>query len=95
MKRQTKQARYKITVVPLKNSDVKIYASPKVASALAELARDLTFYQGVRFSEIVDAVYEQGKKDGARAAFTAVDTQVIEARKLIPHRLPGRPRKSR
>lgn len=94
MKKQLKkQARYKITLVPLKNSEVKIYASPKVASALAELVHDLNLYQGVRFAEIVDAVYEQGKKDGARAAFTAVDTQVIEARKLIPHRLPGRPRK--
>jgi len=88
-----KKARYKITAVPLKNSTVKIYASPKIAVALHELVKDMNLYQGVRFSEILDAVYEQGKKNGARFAFETVDTKIREAQKAIPHRLPGRPRK--
>jgi hypothetical protein len=92
-KQVKKQGKYKITLVPLRNSEIKVYASPKISSALAEVAQDMNLYQGVRLAEILEAVYEQGKKDGARAAFAAVESQVVEARRLVPHRLPGRPRK--
>lgn len=88
-----KKARYKITTIPLKDSTVKIYASPKISDALNELVKEMSLYQGVRFGEILGAVYEQGKKNGARAAFEEVDLKIGEAQKVIPHRLPGRPRK--
>lgn len=75
-------------------SEVKVYVSPRVAEALREVSEDLNLYKGVRLSQVLEAVYNQGKKDGARSAFTAVTEGMDEARRLIPHRPPGRPRKN-
>jgi hypothetical protein len=40
-------------------------------------------------------VYLQGKKDGARTAFDATVEKINEAKKLVPHKNPGKPRKAR
>jgi len=87
--------KYKAVQVALRDgSAVKVYASPRVGEALRELSKDMTLYQGVRFLQVLEAVYVQGKKDGARNAFDQLDVKVAEARTLVPHRKPGRPRKS-
>ncbi len=86
--------RYSITTIPLKGKkSVKVYASPKVGEALREISKDMTLYDGVRLSEVLDAVYAQGKKDGAHQAFEGFDRSLAEIKKAIPHRRPGRPRK--
>lgn len=88
--------RYSITRVPLKGKNVaKVYASPKVAEALREVSEDMTLYKGVRLSEVLDAVYTQGKKDGARETFDGLDRSLADVKKAIPHRTPGRPRKKK
>lgn len=89
-------ARYSITTVPLKGKKaVKVYASPKVGDALREVSKDMTLYEGVRLSEVLEAVYAQGKKDGARDAFEGLDRSLADVKKGIPHRTPGRPRKKK
>lgn len=89
-------ARYSITTVPLKGGSVaKIYASPRVGDALQEVSKDMTLYQGVRLSQVLDAVYTQGKKDGAREAFEEIDRRLADGKKAIPHRVPGRPRRKK
>ena len=40
----------------------------------------------------MEAVYLQGKKDGAREAFENVDKSLTQAKKAIPHNRPGRPK---
>ena len=84
-----------LTVIQMARTAVNVYASPRIATALAELAADLDLYKGVRLGQVLEAVYMQGKKDGARVASEQVDQKVIEARKVVPHKNPGRPRKRR
>lgn len=55
----------------------------------------MTLYHGVRFAQILEAVYTQGQKDGARNVFGELDKKIKEAQKVIPHRNPGQPRKSK
>lgn len=88
--------RYGITTVLLKGRKaVKIYASPKVGDALREISKDMTLYEGVRLSQVLDAVYAQGKKDGAREVFEGLDRSLADVKRVIPHRTPGRPKKKK
>lgn len=82
-------------VIPLGSEDVAVYASPKVSRALEEITEDMTVYHGVRLTQVLEAVYNQGQKDGARGAFAELDKRVDEAKKIIPHRNPGQPKKSK
>ena len=86
-------ARYVANPIKLGNHTVKVYASPKVGHALNAVTKDMTFYQGVKLLQLLEAVYEQGKKDGARNAFDTLQEKVLEAEKLVPHKNPGKPRK--
>jgi hypothetical protein len=82
-------------IIPLGSQDVAVYASPRISNALAEVTKDMTLYHGVRLSQVLQAVYFQGQKDGARHAFAELDKKVQEAQNAIPHRNPGQPKKSK
>ena len=86
------QSTKKVTV-PAKTGNVLVYASPKVSDALKEVLQEMTLYKGVRLSQVIEAVYIQGKKDGAKNAFLTLDAKVLEAKKKVPHKNPGRPKK--
>lgn len=79
--------------LPRKGTEVAVYASAKVADALREITSNATLYMGVRLTQVMEAVYEQGKKDGAREVFDTLDKSMAGVKKEIPHRAPGRPRK--
>lgn len=80
------------TVIPLLNNEkVAVYAGKKVADALLEISKDMTIYHGVRLAEVLDALYDQGKKDGARYVFQQVDG----LKDVIRHRNPGQPKKKK
>jgi hypothetical protein len=49
----------------------------------------MDIYHGVRLSLIIDAVYKQGKTDGARDAYEAIQDAIAK----VPYRNPGKPRK--
>ncbi len=83
---------YRTIQLQLRNSMLTTYTSPRLADALEELADDMTLYQGVRFSQILETVYQQGKKDGAREVFEELEASFTEAKRAIPHRRPGRPK---
>ena len=87
-------ARYLAIRVPLKNGVVKVYASPRIRQALEELLKDKTLYEGVRLIQVLEAVYNQGKKDGARNAFEQTERKFIEAKKSISYKNPGQPKKN-
>jgi hypothetical protein len=72
-----------------------VYTSARVADALQEITKDATLYEGVRLAQVMEAVYLQGTKDGARAAFEEIDRNIALAKAEIPHRKPGRPMSSR
>jgi hypothetical protein len=53
----------------------------------------MTLYEGVKYTQILEAVYNQGKKDGAAVVFAAVAKNLQLAQRAVPHKNPGRPRK--
>lgn len=86
---------YKTTTVSLAESELTLHGSQKLVNAVETLTADMTLYEGVKFAQILEKVYQQGRKDGARAVFEQIDGGVKAAKKLIPHNNPGRPRKNR
>jgi transcriptional regulator len=82
-----------IRLVLEKRDAVAVYTSARVADALREIASKASLYEGVRLMQILEAVYEQGRKDGARVAFEELDRSLVEVKREIPHQKPGRPRK--
>ena len=88
-----KEPRFQRIDVPLVNEEIAVYAGVRVREALRELSLDMTLYKGVKFNQILEAVYNQGKKDGARETFEMLDRQMESAKREIPHRNPGAPKK--
>jgi hypothetical protein len=86
------KTRYKKNIIHGKKGVITVYATPKFSTAIQELIADMTLYKGVRLYEILEIVYKQGKKDGARDAFDATEKKLLEAQKEIPHKPPGRPK---
>lgn len=68
---------------------VPVYFGTEVAHALRAVSEDMDIYRGVKLGQLLEFVYDQGKKDGARFVFDSVD----ELKKVIPHRNPGQPKK--
>jgi hypothetical protein len=79
------------TIIHLNGQPIPIYAGRSVSEAFEVLSKDLTLYSGVRLTQFLEALYEQGKKDGARAVFDKVDV----LKDAISHRNPGQPKKKR
>jgi hypothetical protein len=84
--------KYLKTRVGIGNQKIDVYATPKLGHALEEMTEDMTLYEGVKFEQILKAMYEQGKKDGAREAFNQIEEGFKAAQKAVPHRNPGKPK---
>lgn len=80
-------------IIPLGTQEVAVYATPKVSKALEEVTEDMTLYHGVRLAQVMEAVYLQGQKDGARNAIGTLEKAIAEAKEEVPHRNPGKPPK--
>src|SRR5579871_4352829 len=78
--------------LPTARTTVPVRASARVADALDDITRDMSLYHGVRLLQVLEAVYNQGHKNGALAAFNAVDEETAKAKARIQHRPVGRPR---
>ena len=89
-----KQSRYKKTSLPLpKGKSLTLYVGANVRNAVAELTDKMSVWEGSRLAVLLEAVYEQGKRVGARDAFEAASRAMEGAQDAVPHRLPGRPRR--
>ena len=78
-----------------RQTEVPIFTSAAIANAFERLFEDVTLYEGVKRTQLLEAIYEQGRKDGARITFEAIDSAVRSLRTTIPHQNPGRKRKSK
>ena len=87
------KTRYVANVINVKSGNIKVYASPRIAEALGEVLSDMSLYKGVKLSQVLEAVYKQGKKDGTLVAVKAFESKAKEAQKLLQYRNPGRPKK--
>ncbi len=83
---------YRTVHLPVKAEPggVAIRMSSRRADALDKIVEDMSLYRGVKLADVMEAVYDQGRKDGARSVFDVLDG----AKKEIPHRAPGRPKKN-
>lgn len=86
-----KRRGYRTIKVQLSKSDLTLYGGAKLMDAVQAITKDMTLYQGVKFGQILEAVYDQGKKDGAREAFLQTEKSFKQAKRAIPHKRPGRP----
>jgi hypothetical protein len=85
-------AGYRTIKVQLRNTEASVYTSPKVARALEDILEDATLWDGIKIGQIMEAVYLQGAKDGARRAFDETDRSLADVKKRVPHKKPGRPK---
>jgi hypothetical protein len=81
--------------ITFRGTAVSVYASKRTADALKEIEKDMGMYHGVKLHQILEAVYKQGKTDGARDAIDGFEKNLDDLKKIIPHRRPGRPRTRR
>ena len=86
---------YRTVSLPVKTAakPVSIRMSAQRADTMQEIVGEMTLFKGVKLLDIMEAIYVQGRKDGARETFEQIDRNLSQARKAIPHRAPGRPRK--
>jgi hypothetical protein len=88
----TPEIRKRKTDIRLLDTTISIYSnSQKLANALAEISADMTVYHGAKLSQIMEAIYVQGKKDGAREMAGSIEV----AMEKISYRNPGQPKKRR
>jgi len=80
-------------IISLGTQEIAVYATSKVAKALEEVTEDMTLYHGVRLAQVIEAVYLQGQKDGARNAIGTLEQALAVAKEGVPHRNPGKPPK--
>jgi hypothetical protein len=83
---------YRTIKVQLQNTEASVYTSPRVSKALEDILAEATVYEGVKIGQILEAVYKQGAKDGAREAFEEIDRSLGDVKKRVAHKKPGRPR---
>lgn len=84
------------TTVPIRGGRaIRIYAGARVSDALREISSKMSMYEGVRLTQVLEAVYEQGKKDGTRMTFDELDDRIGKLKEALPHRTPGRPKKKK
>lgn len=88
-----KRRGYRTIKVGLPKSTLTIYGSARLMDVVQTITKDMSLYQGVRFGQILEAVYKQGTKDGAREAFNQLEKRFREAMKAVPHKRPGRPKR--
>lgn len=90
MSNKTKNPRCVKTLVPFsRDNKLPVYAGVRVRNALQDVTEDMTLYTFGKLTVVLQAVYEQGKKDGARG----VSESFQKMMKDIPHLNPGQPKK--
>lgn len=55
----------RLRVVETETGQIKLYRGARAAAALDELQDDMTIYEGVRLTQVIEAAYKQGLHDGA------------------------------
>ncbi len=82
--------KYKKIEVELPRETLTLYAGERVREALAEVTTNMNLYKGVRLGQVMQAVYEQGLKDGRREIIEQFEDKIRDETNYLP---PGRPRK--
>ncbi len=73
----------------------EIYASQQVSDAVRDIAASVSLYEAARITQIVEAAYLQGVRDGVRQTFEVVHTEMAKSKKAIERKLSRRRTKTR
>lgn len=84
-----KKPRVVKTIFQFQEKTIPVYMGTRVSKALQEVTMDMDLYKGVRLAELLEAVYDQGRKDGARYVRDSFDQMM----QIIPHKNPGKPKR--
>ena len=84
---------FRAVKVKMGQTDLTLYAGVKLTNAVEDIVNKASLYEGVKLAQIIEAVYIQGQKDGARKAFEEIDQKVSLAKHAVPHKRPGQPQK--
>ena len=85
---------YRTIKLELKEGEtLSVYTGARIADAMKEIIAKASLYEGVRLTQVMEAMYNQGKKDGRREAFEQLDRGLADAKRQLPFRRPGRPKK--
>jgi hypothetical protein len=76
--------------VELPSRAITVYASPRIAEALKYI-EEMELFRGVKVLQLIDAVYRQGRKDGARDTLSKLGDHIEQLKESVPHRNPGKP----
>jgi hypothetical protein len=79
------------TDIQLTKTSIAVYAGKRFKDALADVLADMNLYKAAKFSLVMEVVYQQGMKNGARLVFDKMDA----VKKEIIHRNPGQPKKKK
>lgn len=71
---------------------VPIYSNQRVLDALDEVMGDITTYRGVKLISVMEAVYQQGVKNGKEEVLDAQAAAMREVEKNLRPKKIGRPR---
>lgn len=82
------KSKYQKIDVPLRSGPIAVYAGEKVRSALKEITADMSLYHGVRLSQVLEAVYETGLKNGRKEIIDHFE----QLKSKVNYLPPGRPR---
>jgi uncharacterized protein (DUF2164 family) len=82
-------AKYKRVTVQLSKGKLSLYVGQRIHDAMREVLAKMKFYNGVRFFQVVEAFYEQGKKDGRKEMIEKMDA----LKDKVNYLGPGRPKK--
>jgi hypothetical protein len=80
--------RYKKLTVGLSTGPLVLYAGSRVGTAIIEVTTDMDLYQGVRLGQVMEAVYQQGLKDGRKEIIEQFQEKIKDEANYLP---PGRP----
>ena len=57
---------FRVIQIHLKGSPISVYASARTADALTKIEKEMPLFDHVKLHQVLEAVYVQGTKDGAR-----------------------------
>lgn len=69
--------------VKLANTSLNVSVSKNAAKAYREIMSEHKLYEGVKLHEVMEAVYEKGREDGATLVLQKLKDQIANPRAML------------
>jgi len=89
------KSKYKRMTVPLDSKhSLTLYVGQHTRNAVRDVFDDLHMYKEVKVIQVMEAYYEQGKKDGRKEMVETMDAMMDSVKSNVNYLGPGRPKKA-